>query len=86
MSQMRFILGEIAYQTILHGLNASLEKYSRRKGFIPYNMYIGNYGLSNSNKQDKKKIPCWSIGSHKVNWGHDPDGSVLKHILYVFVT
>jgi hypothetical protein len=44
----RLILGEISYQTILQGFNATLAKDVRKRTFIPYNMYIGHYGLMNS--------------------------------------
>jgi hypothetical protein len=42
------VLGEIAYQTILQGFDVSLTKDSIKITFVPYNMYIGHYGLSNS--------------------------------------
>jgi hypothetical protein len=36
----KLVLGEICYQTILQGFNASLVKYKKRV-FIPYGFYVG---------------------------------------------
>ena len=38
----RLVLGEICYQTILEGYNATLVKYKKRD-FIPYGFHIGFY-------------------------------------------
>jgi hypothetical protein len=40
----RLVLGEIAYQTVLQGFNASLLKEAR-KNLIPYNFSLGHYYL-----------------------------------------
>lgn len=41
----KFILSEIAYQTILQRFNASLAKDARKKTCIPCNFHLGQYGL-----------------------------------------
>jgi len=83
----RMVLGDIAYQTIIHGFDDSLEKYSRRKGFIQYNMYIGHYGLSNSKFaiQEENAMLEYNFPQGKF-MKNDPNGLVLKHSNYVAKT
>jgi hypothetical protein len=41
----RVVLGEVAYQTVLQGFNASLLKEVKKNIFIPYNFSLGHYFL-----------------------------------------
>jgi hypothetical protein len=46
----RLTSGETVYNTIFQGFNASLAKDENKNTFNPYNIYLANYGLVNSNK------------------------------------
>jgi hypothetical protein len=49
----QLILGEICYQTILQGYNATLVK-DKKRAFIPYRFHVGFYIVKNT-AQDKQE-------------------------------
>jgi hypothetical protein len=75
----RLVVGEICYQTILQGYNATLVKYKKRE-FIPYGFHIGFYMLKYTTQAKKEGLSQlefqFQIGLFRK---HDPKGLVLKH-------
>jgi hypothetical protein len=74
----RLALGEICYQTILQGFNASLVK-DKKRVFIPYNF---NWVITLSKIPHKKTRRSEPFGIQVQDWRypkHDPKGLVLKH-------
>jgi hypothetical protein len=79
----RLFFGEICYQTILQGYNASLVKDKKRE-FIPYGFHIGFYMVKDTAQVKQKGLSQleyqFPIGHfHK----HDPKGLVLQHVSQV---
>jgi hypothetical protein len=76
-------IGEICYQTILQGYNATLVK-DKKRAFIPYGFHIGFYMVNDTAQAKQEGLSqldfllqngCF----HK----EDPKGLVLKHISHV---
>jgi len=79
----RLVLGEICYQTILQGFNASLVKYKKRD-FIPYGFQLGYYFVKYTTQVKQEGLSHlenrFMIGRyHK----HDPKDLVSKHVWQV---
>jgi hypothetical protein len=78
------IVGEICYQTILQGYNATLVK-DKNRASIPYGFHVGFY-MVNNKKQEKQeglsqleyRFPTSQF--HK----HDPKGLVPQHASQVY--
>jgi hypothetical protein len=73
-------LGEICYQTILQGFNASLVK-DKKRAFIPYGFYVG-YHLVKDTTQARQEAQNqveyrFYTGRYKK---HDPKGLVSQHV------
>jgi hypothetical protein len=49
----RLVVGEICYQTILHGYNATLDK-EKKQAFIPYDFHVG-FHIVKETAQDKQE-------------------------------
>jgi hypothetical protein len=73
------ILGEICYQTILQGYNASLVK-DKKRDFIPYGFHIGFYMVKDTAQVKQEGL---SQLEYRFPTGHfrkhDPKGLVLQH-------
>jgi hypothetical protein len=61
----RLILGEICYQTILQGYNASLVK-DKKRAFIPYGFHIGFYMVKDIAHAKQEKLNQLEYHFHKV--------------------
>jgi hypothetical protein len=75
----QLLLGEICYQTILQGYNATLVK-DKKWAFIQYGFHIGFYMVKDTKHAKKEGLSqlefLFRIGRfHK----HDPKGLVLQH-------
>lgn len=75
----RLVIREIAYQTILHGFNASLAK-DQNKLCPAYPIYIGLYGLTNSKfaKMEAEAMEDSQFGEERFK-RHDLGKVVLFH-------
>jgi hypothetical protein len=75
----RLVLGEICYQTILQGYNATLVK-DKKWAFIPYRFRIGFHMVKetvHAKKEGLSQLEFWfQTGRFRKN---DPKGLVLKH-------
>jgi hypothetical protein len=72
-------VGEICYQTILQGYNATLVK-DKKQAFIPYGFHVGSYLVKDTTQAKQEGLSQlefrFQTGQfHK----HDPKGLVLKH-------
>jgi hypothetical protein len=56
------VLGEIFYQTILQGYNATLVK-DKKRAFIPYGFHVGFYLVKDTAQSKKKGLANWNSGS-----------------------
>jgi hypothetical protein len=75
----RLVLGEICYQTILQGYNATLVK-DKKRAFIPYGFHIGFYMVkdtAHAKQEGLSQLEFWFQTGHFRK--HDPKGLVLKH-------
>jgi hypothetical protein len=51
----RLVVGEICYQTILQGYNATLVK-GKKRAFIPYGFHIGFYMVKDTSQAKKEGL------------------------------
>jgi hypothetical protein len=75
----RLVLGEICYQTILQGYNATLVK-DKKWAFIPYGFHIGFYQVKDTaqaKQEGLSQLEFWFQTGHFRK--HDPKGLVSKH-------
>jgi hypothetical protein len=54
MCQDQLVLGEIFYQTILKGFNASLVK-EKKRDFIPYGFQVGYYFVKDTTQAKARR-------------------------------
>jgi hypothetical protein len=76
----RLVLGEICYQTILQGFNASLVK-DKKRDFIPYGFQLGYYFVKYTTQEKQEGLSHLEYRFltgryHK----HDPKDLVSKHV------
>jgi hypothetical protein len=75
----RLVLGEICYQTILQGFNASLVK-DKKRAFIPYRFYVGYHFIKDTTQARKEaQIQVeyrFYMGRYRK---HDPKNLVAQH-------
>jgi hypothetical protein len=75
----RLVVGEICYQTILQGYNATLVK-DKKRAFIPYRFHIGFYLVKDTAQDKLERLSQlefrFLIGRFRK---HDPKGLVLQH-------
>jgi hypothetical protein len=75
----QLIVGEICYQTILQGYNATLVK-DKKRDFIPYGFHIGFYMVKDTAHMKQEGL---SQLEYRFPTGrfqkHDPKGLVLQH-------
>jgi hypothetical protein len=80
-------MGEIAYQMVYQGFNASLLKEVKKKNFIPYGFRLGHYFIKDpkhARKEATSHLEYWfSLGQFR---RHDPKGLVAKHCDLVSTT
>jgi hypothetical protein len=79
----RLVVGEICYQTILQGYNASLVR-DKKWGFIPYGFHIGFYLVkytAQANQEGLSQLEFLFQTGHFPK--HDPRGLVSKHASHV---
>jgi hypothetical protein len=79
----RLVLGEICYQTILQGFNASLVK-DKKKASIPYGFQVG-YNFVKDTTQEKQEGLShleyrFPTGRYRK---HDPKNLLSKHVGHV---
>jgi hypothetical protein len=75
----QLVVGEICYQTILQGYNATLVKYKKR-AFIPYGFHFGFYMVKHKAQAKQEGLSQlesqFQTGCFRK---HDPKGLLLKH-------
>jgi hypothetical protein len=77
------ILGEICYQTILQGYNASLVK-DKKRDFIPYGFHIGFYMVRDTAQEKQEGLNQLEYWFHTGHFHkHDPKGLVPQHTTQV---
>ena len=75
----RLVLGEICYQTILQGYNATLVK-DKKWAFIPYGFHIGFYMVKDTAHAKQEGLSQFEFRFQTSRFHkHDPKGLVLKH-------
>jgi hypothetical protein len=75
----QLVLGEICYQTILQGYNATLVKYKKR-AFIPYGFHIGFYQVKDIVRAKQEGLSQLEFQFQKGHFReHDPKSLVSKH-------
>jgi hypothetical protein len=75
----RLVVGEICYQTILQGYNATLVK-DKKKTFIPYGFHIGFYLVKDTAQAKQEGLSQLEFRFQTDHFHkHDPKGLVLKH-------
>jgi hypothetical protein len=73
------VVGEIFYQTILQGYNATLVKYKKRE-FIPYGLHVGFYMVKDTTQAKQEALSQLEFSFQTGRFRkHDPKGLVLKH-------
>jgi hypothetical protein len=83
----RLILGEIAYQTILHGFNASLFKEDKNKICVPYNFSQRYYHLKDPKLDRQESSAMLYYRFFQGNFRrHDPLGLVAKTYEVIFLS
>jgi hypothetical protein len=79
----QLIMGEICYQTILQGSNATLVK-GKKRAFIPYGFYVGFYLLKDTSQAKQEGLSQLEFRFPTGRFRkHDPKGLVLQHVLQV---
>jgi hypothetical protein len=79
-------MGEVCYQTILQGFNASIAKESKKRIFIPYGFKIGHYFIKDTRQARKEALNHLEYRFHTGRFRrHNPKGLVLQHVEKVFI-
>jgi hypothetical protein len=75
----RIVVGEICYQTILQGYNATLVK-DKKRVFIPYGFHVGFYLVKDIAQAKKEGLSQLDFLFQTERFcKHNPKGLVLKH-------
>jgi hypothetical protein len=75
----RLVVGEICYQTILQGYNATMVKDKKWES-IPYGFHIGFYTVKDTAQAKKEGVSQLEFRFQTCRFRkHDPKGLVLKH-------
>jgi hypothetical protein len=75
----RLVVGEICYQTILQGYNATLVK-DKKRAFIPYGFHIGFYLVKDTTQAKQEGLSQLKFRFQTGHFcKHDPKGLVLQH-------
>jgi hypothetical protein len=75
----RLVKGEICYQTILQGYNATLVE-DRKRSFIPYGFHVGFYLVKDTTQAKQGGLSQLEFRFLKGRFHkHDPKGLVLQH-------
>jgi hypothetical protein len=75
----RLIVGEICYQTILQGYNATLVK-DKKRAFIPYGFHVGFYLVKDTAQAKQEGLSQLEFRFPTGRFcKHDPKGLVLQH-------
>jgi hypothetical protein len=75
----RLVVGEIFYQTILQGYNASLVK-DKKRAIIPYGFHVGFYMVKDTTQDKQEGLSQLEFQFQNGHFRkHDPKGLVLKH-------
>jgi hypothetical protein len=75
----RLVVGEICYQTILQGYNATLVK-DKKRAFIPYGFHVGFYMVKDTAQAKQEGLSQLEFRFQTTRFRkHDPKGLVLKH-------
>jgi hypothetical protein len=73
------VVGEICYQTILQGYNATLVK-DKKRVFIPYGFHVGFHLVKDIAQAKKEGLSQLEFRFHTGRFHkHDPKGPVLQH-------
>jgi hypothetical protein len=82
----RLVVGEICYQTILQGYNATLVK-DKKRAFIPYGFHIGFYMVKDTMQSQARRvkpigvlIPDWSFSQARPK-GSGPEARITSIVL-----
>jgi hypothetical protein len=75
----RLVVGEICYQTILQGYNATLVK-DKKRAFIPYGFHVGFYLVKDTAQAKQEGLSQLEFRFQTGRFcKHDPKGLVLQH-------